>query len=554
MTQPQQDPNIKAPPIMTSEDTSVGETVQSGNNLVEVKISQLPRFYVHFRRAESNSLSANNLYYKGEYGFDWLRDEYIYDEEKVAMLNKPASIAQGENADFLIKQYTHHDGVFIEEINEIKTNSTEKYIPAWASLMQNQSAKLLLQIDVDETETKLLNATGIDLIFETSAGIQVTPNQVKLADVIQNPRERKNKTLISNKKDLKTKTFERISTNFKVTILVSTKFDKPIFIKVKAVSGSKLVNYVGLLILYPNAQIKTANLQVIYFYSQSQTSTPLLPKDYEIFIRENFFNQAIIKPNFLSEITIDVHQEKAKRQTSESQNLISSIFRGDKALKELEKFIAKYPKAEYIKSDSNDTLDSDVQNLIKLLQNDKKMPLDNKTSDTPITYIIVTDFVVTDRIGQILGGYAICDNTCRTNSTAGQCNLFGNTLFITTVPKQSADVTIYCLMHELGHSFGLPHTFAGSNEKIDFCKNYKTAQNMDYENICKLYFSQYIPNDMLNKFYQGYTDNIMDYGFGYKEDKNMTSGISQINNKSNGKMWSLYKWQWDIMRKDINVQ
>lgn len=46
----------------------------------------------------------------------------------------------------------------------------------------------------------------------------------------------------------------------------------------------------------------------------------------------------------------------------------------------------------------------------------------------------------------------------------------------------------------------------------------------------------------------------MDYGFGYKEDRNMTSGISQINNKSNGKMWSLYKWQWDIMRKDINVQ
>lgn len=64
-----------------------GITTSSGDTTVVQKISQLPRFFVHFRRAESVALSDSSLIeYKGEFGFDWLRDEYIYDVNMVHVL------------------------------------------------------------------------------------------------------------------------------------------------------------------------------------------------------------------------------------------------------------------------------------------------------------------------------------------------------------------------------------------------------------------------------------------------------------------------------------
>ena len=41
--------------------------------------NSLPKFLVHFRRPDD---------YRGEFGFDWIRDEYIYPIVKVAIDNK----------------------------------------------------------------------------------------------------------------------------------------------------------------------------------------------------------------------------------------------------------------------------------------------------------------------------------------------------------------------------------------------------------------------------------------------------------------------------------
>lgn len=64
-------------------------TASSGKPTVVAKITRprLWEFTIHFRRPESKpstaSAAVSNVYYDGSYGFDWLRDEYVYDIEEV---------------------------------------------------------------------------------------------------------------------------------------------------------------------------------------------------------------------------------------------------------------------------------------------------------------------------------------------------------------------------------------------------------------------------------------------------------------------------------------
>ncbi|MBE0443559.1 zinc-dependent metalloprotease [Psychrobacter sp. FME13] len=74
-------------------------------------------------------------------------------------------------------------------------------------------------------------------------------------------------------------------------------------------------------------------------------------------------------------------------------------------------------------------------------------------------------------------------------------------------------------IHELGHTLGLPHTFETSSSAK-------------------------------HQFYQGYTDNIMDYN-----DKLDPSGINQdiqLNEFYENNLAS-FKWQWDIIRNDRSI-
>ena len=48
----------------------------------QTSTSCLRKFTIHFRRPDTLK-EKSNYSYRGEYGFDWLRDEYIYPIEKV---------------------------------------------------------------------------------------------------------------------------------------------------------------------------------------------------------------------------------------------------------------------------------------------------------------------------------------------------------------------------------------------------------------------------------------------------------------------------------------
>lgn len=54
-------------------------------------------------------------------------------------------------------------------------------------------------------------------------------------------------------------------------------------------------------------------------------------------------------------------------------------------------------------------------------------------------------------------------------------------------------------------------------------------------------------------FYKGYTDNYMDYDWQRGSPAPSGGFYTSGDNKNKGKMFSLFKWQWDIIRADRSI-
>ena len=87
---------------------------------------------------------------------------------------------------------------------------------------------------------------------------------------------------------------------------------------------------------------------------------------------------------------------------------------------------------------------------------------------------------------------------------------------------------VHNLVHELGHSFSLPHTFLDGAAP-------------EYGGV--------------HYFYKGYTDNIMDYGgrlttpsfVAPSPSSTSSSSVSLYNTYT---MNATFKWQWNLLRND----
>ncbi|MFK7050959.1 hypothetical protein FLACOL_02466 [Flavobacterium columnare] len=113
--------------------------------------------------------------------------------------------------------------------------------------------------------------------------------------------------------------------------------------------------------------------------------------------------------------------------------------------------------------------------------------------------------------------------TLSAGNTLGICSLKSNVWGNLYVVFNSALLHDHTIVHECGHSLSLPHVFQTGNSAK-------------------------------HTFYHGYTDNYMNYT--WQKGAPVPGGggfYGSGDNKYKGKMYSFYKWQWDIMRGDRSL-
>ncbi|MGP9600988.1 hypothetical protein ACT3R9_15125, partial [Psychrobacter sp. AOP42-A1-21] len=333
-------------------EVTVTKTTESGGFDIQ-KITRPKRFLVHFRRPLGPG-------YDGSYGFDWLRDDYVYDRQQVLEEgNIPKRLYNGSKIGNLFKEYTRlkrSDAADLPEVREIKPLNQETYIPAWLAIFPTSNpinangVDLHLQIDqesADGTEPPPLEDDGTMLTFETSTGIVVSPPKISLGKLITQKRE--DRELVSSVAGLSSKTvYYYKDESVKINIKATESYSEAGYVKVIATRKGKTRN-VGLLMMYPNSVVPKAEVQIVEFgvvpYNKSDpfTYNVELPRNYKQAIETVSFNQALINAEVVADnIKLKYLEERAKYAK------LNSLTADEREKKEaIEGLFNKYPSPEY---------------------------------------------------------------------------------------------------------------------------------------------------------------------------------------------------------------
>ena len=289
----------------------------------------------------------------------------------------------------------------------------------------------------------------------------------------------------------------------------------------------KFTRTVGLLCIYPNSDIKKADIKVVHCLTHRLPSNDLEnmeEKTADRVITWTDANGNTIKGKTQEKITTkpskwassapneaDILQElnyksfnQAIIDTTVSTDYISLQNHKEQRIKNFLSDPNYQKKASYAHFSA---LIKELANIYydELLKKGNIESTNNKT-----TYLFLTEYVVQDQtITGYIGGAVTPTHTacigdkCKTVFEGGNYAI----VFETKYPN------IHNLVHELGHSFSLPHTF------IDL------AVPTAYANT--------------HQFYRGYTDNIMDYS-----GRNKTTTLNKYT------MNATFKWQWNLLRND----
>ncbi|MGM8909230.1 hypothetical protein ACS8FB_03810 [Psychrobacter sp. 1U1] len=429
----------------------------TNNQVVKVTGPELRKFLVHFRRPIKSG-------YDGSYGFDWLRDEYVYDIENVFEKGDVKKRLYRGNINSLIKEYTRlksSDANNLEEVDEIVTENKETYIPAWLSVfptsnpINRDGVSLHLQIDQEiGDDITDLTIDGTVLKFETSFGVVVTPTQIDLGDVISK-KSLSPRILTATDSSLKTKTVyyykdEAVTINIKATDV----YNKAGYVKVVAIKGNKK-RHVGLLMLYPNSDIKKAEIQTINFCTTAGQNPVPTPENYKEFLEARSFNQALIKTQVNNEKHINIADLHNLYKIKSKAHTISDI----EVIKNnaIKNFLADYKPEDMVYGSQSKALLEDIMALCQLFNltdrsvGDEKFQKLSVSKKPKTTFIIFTDYIVKEEDGIVYGradGKVI-------GSEEYPSVFYGDTIALFN--KGNED--LYSLVHEVGHSFSLPHSF-----------------------------------------------------------------------------------------------
>ena len=515
-------------------ESTTGVAKKPINTVVQhVTRPELRKFLVHFRR-------PLNASYDGSYGFDWLRDEYIYDVEQVIEEGDvPKRLYKGKEINSLIQEYTRlksSDAQDLPEVKEIqpinkKPGNKEDYIPAWLAIFSTSNpinangVDLYLQIDQepdDGATPSPLADDGTILVFETSTGVEVSPTQIPLGKLLK--QKQQSRVRNSSVAGLSTKTIafytdESVKINVKATHPISGVG----YVKVIAKLGNQR-RHVGVLMIYPNSDIRKADVKAIEFCTTPGQNYVPTPPGYKDFLKSKSFNQALVRAEIIKDGVMNIADIKANFENKAITGTLSAI--ETVQLDAITDFLNKYNPGLIVPESNAEML---LEDIIRLLETFRATKFQNWEADNigwidsnkhKITFVIFTDYLVSDNVlkigGAATGGFKVAPSAL--NCIKAQCSSWewGNSVAL----FDQGNTDLITFAHELGHSFSLPHTF----KDLELTKH---------------------------DFYQGYTDNLMDYD-DRPNPQNIINPI--LINSFTTNMWALFKWQWDIVRSDKSLE
>ena len=479
----------------------------------QTSTSCLRKFTIHFRRPDTLKEKSNYIY-RGEYGFDWLRDEYIYPIEKVDVdyksiddfvyLNKVVPLCR--NPDDLREEYKR-------DIKNSITPYGKDYYPAWLSIfaynvkgnagstMHKKGVNLTLQLDeIDE-----IIDDGTEIIFKPGKPcLKITPNKISISHFLKTPKKTR---ILDIDTGTPTINYYQLDNTINIKCFGDTLKEHE-EVRVFAKLGPTEVE-VGKLMVYHNDNIGKAKIVVVNVITEyDEKGNKIYPqahKSFEYLYKYQSFNQAMIR----TEVILGEELDLVKLSNVESNNDVRS-------------FLKDIKRKDYMKK-RNSALNL-TKRLRDLYQNYGKNRPEGGEVDGDghfYTYLLFTTLSPSgDFYGMTTGG------TKKETSSFE----YGNIL---TIFAKGLNID-HTLVHEAAHTFSLEHTFAFVSE------------------------NKYV-------FHYGYTENYMDFFFHNtfnnlvdKEiiytDSEGNKVLYQKDNRYRGKMYSFYKWQWDQMREDRSIE
>lgn len=444
----------------------------------EQKEKELKKFLIHVRRPAD---------YKGEYGFDWVRDEYIYPLFFIERDNNGSSCMSNLP---LADNVAAVKSTYLKDVKSPVKPYGKDYYPAWLSLFPHTTAaqfkhgssmnKNGAQLDLELEEIEEVINDGTEIIFESkNPHLKVSPQKISIGALIGTGK--KKKFLPGGVKVM--------YYTLKAAINVVNN-DAPLSqheeVKIFAKLGNKKTE-VGKLMVYQNNEIPKMELVLVrvgYRGTSMATIEQKHVKDFEYQFKRNSFNQALIRAELKTDTSFEISTLPSTDMDVvfclDNLSLQNRPFSTDTYLHDIIRLYEKYG----MHKPAGGSIDGDA----------------NKR-----TYIFLTDAPA----GTLLG------------LTSGEGNVakefqWGNAyvIFLDGLNHR------HTLLHEAGHSLSLQHTFSAGSP---------------LEGLTPPPFT----------FFQGHTDNIMDYTWQKNGNRNPF--------ETGDKMCSFFKWQWDIMRKDRSL-
>ena len=487
----------------------------------QASTSCMRKFTIHFRRPKNLKQKKDAPPYKGEYGFDWLRDEYIYPikwvfYDEVYDMNNPLPINKYKelslNPENLKTEYLK--GI----IDPIKPHGHD-YYPAWLSIfacdVQGNNADagsdmhkdgVYLDLQLDEIDKIIDDET--EIFFEPSDPcLKITPEKISISEFLKTSRKDRELNGDTRKPVIYYYQLE----NAVRIICQGDTLKKPGKINVIAKLG-KCESEVGQLMVYQNNEIGKANIIVVNVITEYKNNKKVIPQSHpslEYLLNYQSFNQAMIKAEIKAIENFDLvalSKNKNSKKMNDDDNVLHNV---NVLLNEIQ-------NQQFFKRD--DAPEIIVEVISKAYSKyGKYVPKDIKNINEEGHYNTYL-FFSTILCNADEGNSQVVMNRDETFVFGNMSLIFGNSL--------KKDFTI---VHELGHSFSLPHTFQRDEKK------YKPQHS----------------------FYEGYTENFMDYEKKYINptvNSNFKNTIARTSNNYKDNMYSFYKWQWDTMRKDKSIK